>query len=75
MPRVRIGTRSAFVFFMALSVHPETRVEESMPNYPFIENTQMDILCYIHDPWMSIRIFLNERIFRHCMDFNPGNSN
>jgi len=22
-------------------------------------------LCYIHEPWMSIRVFLSEYIFRH----------
>jgi len=22
-------------------------------------------LCYIHEPWMSIRVFLSEWIFRH----------
>jgi len=49
-----------------------------MPDYPFIENTQMDIhvcICYINEPWMSIRVFLNEWIFRQGYYhgyFNPG---
>jgi len=52
-----------------------SRVEGPM-QYPFIENTQWIsmCLCYIHEPWMSIRVFLDEWIFRHeyyhghCMD-------
>ena len=39
-----------------------------MPNNPFIGNLLYWIsmcLCYIQEPWTSIRVFLSEWIFRH----------
>ena len=44
----------------------------SMQNYQFVGNTQMDIhvSIYIHETWMSIRVFLSEWVLRHRYDMN-----
>jgi len=55
----------------------------SMPNYPLIKDTQMDIHVTMLYPWTvdaRIRVFSGEWIFRqgyyhgHCMDTSPRNA-